>query len=150
MLSIFLLASVFASAQIKFISTSKDDMRALSDSLVSNAKRHYVFKSEENSEYAFKYEYVNAVDDSDRLYIYFHIYMTGENKDLEIKGVPEYRFEYVSGRFLDLFPFWYKFINPGENMEALQAKGVKYIKRDNMTYLINNSGEDWSIKLKDY
>ena len=149
-LSIFLLASVYASAQIKFISTNKDDMRALSDSLMSNAKRHYVFKSEENSEYAFKYEYVNTVDDSDRLYVLFRIIKKGENKDLEIKGVPEYRFESVSGRFLDLFPFWSKFINPGENMDALQAKGVTYIKRDNMTYLINKGGENWSLSLKDY
>jgi len=149
-LSIFLLASVYASAQIKFISTNKDDMRALSDSLMSNAKRHYVFKSEKNSEYAFKYEYVNTVDDSDRLYVLFRIIKKGENKDLEIKGVPEYRFESVSGRFLDLFPFWSKFINPGENMDALQAKGVTYIKRDNMTYLINKGGENWSLSLKDY
>jgi hypothetical protein len=149
-LSIFLLASVFASSQVKFISTNKDDMRALSDSLVSNAKRHYIFKSEKSSEYAFKYEYVNTVDDLDRLYVLFRIIKKGENKDLEIKGVPEYRFESVSGRFLDLFPFWSKFINPGENMEALQAKGVTYIKRDNMTYLISKSGENWSISLNNY
>jgi len=145
-----LFVSVFVCGQIKFISSSKNDMRALGDSLASSAKHHYVFKSEENSKYAFKYEYVNTVDNSDRLYIHFHISMKGENKDLEIKGVPEYRFEYVSGRFLDLFTFWNKFVNPGENREALQAKGVKFIKRDNMTYLINKSGENWSITLKDY
>jgi len=145
--------AVFAAvsfAQVKFVSPNKSDMRSLADSLVSNSKREYVYFKQDSSQYAFQFTYVNKLDNEDRLYFNFKISYIGANKDLEIAGTPEYRFYHVSGRFLDIYPFWNKYICIDESRDELLAKGAKFIKKDGKTYLISRSSELWSITIKDY
>lgn len=150
LLSFLAVYSTFSFAQIRFVSSNKNDMRSLADSLVSNSKREYVFYQQDSSQYAFKLTYVNKQDNEDRVYFDFKIRYIGANKDLETTGTPEYSFYYVSGRFLDIYPFWNKYICVDENRDELLAKGAKFIKKDGKTYLISRSGELWSITIKDY
>lgn len=58
-----------------------------------------------------------TADDEDLLVITFDIKYKGANKDLEIEGAKVYSFKKVSGKYLDLFPFWKKEFNPDADVE---------------------------------
>ncbi|WP_165042553.1 hypothetical protein [Dysgonomonas sp. ZJ709] len=139
-----------AQSQIKFISSDKNDMRILADSIVSNAKRNYVFKSETNKgRYQYSLNYINIEDNNDQLSVDINIRWVGESRDLEIEGTPEFRFDYVRGRYLDLFPFWKKFINNEDNLEELAKKKATYILKNNQRYVFSSGNDFWTLSMKD-
>ena len=114
LLSLFLVLTFTCSAQtFNFVSDNAKDMRTIADSIVSNAKRTYKFSSEmqiKNS-YVTRIRYVNLADTTDKLTVFYSKMMKGANSALEIIGTPEYSFHTAYGKFLDLFPFWKKFID---------------------------------------
>lgn len=54
----------------------------------------------------------------DCLVVNYLLYFDGENKDLEIKGIKQYRFNSVSGKYLDLFPTWQSVFKPNATLET--------------------------------
>lgn len=150
LLFFFLSITLSCFSQIKFISSDKKDARALADSLILNAKDTYIYKNEgQKGKYSYVIDYANQEDVSDRIYINFHIRYIDANDDLEIDGIPEYQFESVSGRLLDLYPFWNKFIDQQYTPEELSNKKAYYIVRDNKIYLIHKASDKWYISVKD-
>lgn len=138
-------------AQVKFVSSNQDDMRTLTEALVSASKRSFVYDTTVvKNQYRYTIRYKDKENDEYHLEFGFQIVYKGENKDLEIVGVPEYRFSYVSGKYLDLFPFWQAHINPSEDKEALTSKKATYINKDNYTFSFSKSNDYWSIKMKQY
>lgn len=128
----------------KFTSDNTKDMRTIADSIVSNAKRSYKFNSEEHIKdtYVYRLVYVNVTDSTDRFNVFYTKRMKGANIALEITGTPEYQFHSALGKFLDLFPFWKKFIDKASEPESASQQindasinGKTFYLRDNTNYL---------------
>ena len=147
----FVLLSIILScnAQLKFTSDNPKDMRTLADSIVSNAKRTYKFSSETpiKDSYVIRIRYVNVADTTDRLNVFYSTAMKGANQALEIVGTPEYKFHSAMGKFLDLFPFWKKFIEPESNAESASQQLNDATINGKSFYLQEYSGQ-WSIRMQ--
>lgn len=142
--------TITLNAQVKFISNDKEDMRRLSDSIAINSKRNYIFYKEiPINKYNYTISYMNATDNNDKLDVKIHIHYVGANADLEIEGTPQYKFERVDGKYLDLFPFWNKFIDKVEDPEALVKKGHTYITKDDEVLLFSRNSTGWYILMRD-
>ncbi len=105
----------YAQAPVKFIFENTNELRQLSDSIAYNAKRKYTYSKQGVSSMDDRYycvRYVNSVDTTEALAVFFLINEVGSNDALEIKGTTQYVFYGVANSFLDLFPFWKKFIDP--------------------------------------
>ncbi|MCX6281496.1 MAG: hypothetical protein NTU51_06010 [Bacteroidetes bacterium] len=143
-----------------FICKTEKEIRNLSDSIALNAKRDFKFDTMQFSHLettAFIVTYSDTKDtiEHTKLNVAFVKYMKGENKDLEIPGVPEYRFTSVRGRYLDLFPFWQKFINPKANMQNISEKKFDEIKislpeKKFMTFRFSVTQDLWRIRMIQY
>ena len=133
---LFLMMNIAANAQLSFVTEDLKDVRNLADSVALNAKRKYVYEKEgtpsgEPNYYMIAYS--NIDDSNDKMNVVFRINRVGYNPALEIEGTKEYSFHGVSGRFLDLFPFWQKFIDNNADMELCSKQlnkatvnGLKY------------------------
>lgn len=126
-----ILISIAANAQFKYTTDNVKDLRTLADSIASNAKRSFNFISEgvsteDENYYILKYA---TADAAYKLNVVYRISMAGESDALETAGKAQYTLYFVSGAFLDIFPFYQKFINPSaiaENVvEMHEAKSVK-------------------------
>lgn len=136
--------------QLNFVSPNKKDIYVIVDSLMAHTRYKYIFESEKNDDYDCVIGYVMKSEIKDRITIWYKVRLKNENKTLEIEGTPEYNLYQIIGRFVDIYPFWCKFINPDENMEDLTAKKVKYIKKEGRTYLIRKMDNSWCIDIKGY
>ena len=149
-LSLLLLGSLPIFSQVKLISSSKDDMKTLSDSLTANAKSNYQFYKENNQgKYKFSLYYKNSADEFDPLTVYFGVKYTGENQDLQITGTPEYYLSNVRGKFLDLYPFWNKYIDKQHTQEEILKKAAVFVIIDNKRYVFSKSNDIWTISAHD-
>lgn len=138
-------------AQVKFISSNPDDMRILSEALISASKRSFTYDTTVvSNKYSYTIRYKDRENEKYRLEFRFQIVYKGENKDLEIAGVPEYRFSNVSGKYLDLFPFWKSYINPEEDKELLTSKKATFIKKGDYTFIFSKFSDKWSIEMKSF
>jgi gamma-glutamylcysteine synthetase len=154
-LTTLLLAFTFiCSAQsVKYITDNLNDVRQLSDSIALNAKRTFKYSKQgipNEGKYVYLVKYINTVDTTEVMYIKFHIKMVGANEDLEIAGTRQYVFEYVSGRYLDLFPFWKKFVNTSEDIEELTKKGVTYFRMGSNRLTFSRANENWQLSFFEY
>ena len=127
---------------------AESGLKAKVDSFVAFSKRKYTFEKlvkDENksvNETAYKYTYANRTE-KEPLPFYFTILKTmeGANRDMEIEGTPFFRLTTAtSTSFLDIFPFWQKFINPDANMETIQEKKV-----DKVILNINNRLYEYTL-----
>lgn len=148
LLSLLLLSTIMANAQIKFISNDLEDARQLADSIALNAKFPFKFVEEgirkANNNHYFKYQ--NTENESESMTVYFIVKMEGENKDLEIKGKPKYIFNTVYGRFLNLFPFWKQFINPeSDPVEITEGKMRDRKEIDGRALHLRKEADTWCI-----
>lgn len=152
-ISIVLVLNIYSQQFDKFVSRDTVEIRKLGDSIAYNAKTKFKFIKSEYS----KYDRINyfltytengepeikttkrkdsngeatrdeVLPESKKMIVTFRVKYIGENKDLEIKGIPEYRFERVEGKFLNLYPFWKKYINP--NADAIKLTEDGAAKRD--------------------
>lgn len=148
----YLTFSVLAiNAQVKFISSDLSDVRQLADSIVLSAKRDFVFKKEGkalNSHNHYVVLYTEQGNDENQMLVAFRIKMVGWNEALEIEGTPEYRFERVSGKFLDLFPFWKSHINPEADAEIITTSNRKKdeVLVDGFRFVLKETGTNWEIR----
>ena len=150
MLSLFLVLTITCSAQtVKFITDNLKDARQTADSIALNAKRTYRFSSEGKikDSYIYRFRYVNVSDTTDILPVYFHISMKGANSALEITGTPEYSFHTAFGKFLDLFPFWKKFIQPESDKASASQQMNEVTINGKRFYLRESPGREWEISM---
>jgi len=142
----------YSQGNLKFITDNTNDIRKLSDSILLNSKRTYKYKSQGyvTKNYMYAVKYVNYSDTTDIIPIYFQVRIVGSNPDLEKEGTLQYTFYSVTGKYLDLSPFWYKFINPNENTEKLLKSGTTYYRFDDKRLLFSrNSSDSWMLFFKE-
>lgn len=144
-------STVTISAQVKFISSDLNDIRQLADSIALNAKREFVFQKEGkalNSADHYVVLYKEKDNEENRMMVAFRIRMIGENDALEIEGIPEYRFEQVAGKFLDLFPFWNKYVNPKADAEVITTSRLEKdeVIIDGDRFVLKNANTIWEIR----
>lgn len=148
-LTLSLLALAFiCSAQLPLTTKSLINVRNVSDSLALNAKQAFKFDKQsigKNDKNFYLLKYNNAADIESPMVVAFRIKMIGSNPDLQIQGTPEYSFYKVSGRFLDLFPFWVKFMNPTAIAVNVSQKKEDTATINGETYYINEDGSNWQI-----
>ena len=137
----------FANAQLKFISENKEDMRTLADSIATNTRIAYTFSQEFQHPKVKDYYVISYVSNTDTMNVFYKVYMTGANKDLEIEGTPKYYFSIVEGKFLDLYPFWNKFISSEHSAEQASKKGTLYAPMHGRNIWFKREGDKWTIAM---
>ncbi len=146
-LIVFSLSTV---SQIAFKTSDTTMVRQLSDSLALNAKRDFVFVKQGrsvNDKNYYAVVYNDKEDENNRMTVAFRVSMIGANQALEIEGTPEYEFEFVYGKFLDLFPFWKKFIDESANAEQICTGAKKAeMKINGKTHVMRGTGSGWMIR----
>ncbi|MEI8086945.1 MAG: hypothetical protein WCG93_12095 [Paludibacter sp.] len=145
---LFLALVLTASAQLSLVTNNLSDVRRTSDSIALNAKRVFKYEKEAISKNDMNYyllKYSNTSDAEYPMVVAFRIKMIGSNPDLEITGTPEYSFYKVSGKFLDLFPFWVKFMNPQAIAASVSQKKEDKATINGQTYYIKEDGSVWQI-----
>lgn len=135
--------------------TNQHEIKKIGDSIVRYAKRQFVFievkESPPHSDYFVAiYEPQNDSVTNVKLRVVCRKYLKGQNLDLEKPGEPEFRFDFAVGPFLDLFPFWKRFINPAAVLEDISIKRrdliqiqlsdgktvtFRFYKKDNVWYI---------------
>lgn len=129
----FLFCMVAAAQDISlFTCDSKEACVKVADSLLRDSKRQYKLLkaydfSQGNNYYELLYKEVgDTIKEPLKLSVTFKIEMIGANSALEIEGTPSYKLKFITGRFLDIFPIWEKFIDPTADMEATsKSHGVR-------------------------
>jgi len=145
---LFLALVCIANAQLLFVTNNLNDVRHVSDSIALNAKRSFKYEKETISKNNINYylvKYTNSMDAEYPMVVIFDIKMVGSNADLEIVGKPEYSFYKVSGKFLDLFPFWVKFMNPNAKAIEISQKKEDKCTINGETYYIKEDSSEWQI-----
>lgn len=150
LVALFLICYVFSYPQTINYRTDKiENIRQISDSIASNTKRPYHFQSEGWVERLdlYRVRYVNNNDSTIKLSVFFSKIKIGENKALEIKGKTKYVFYTAIGKYLDIFPFWKKFIDKTADETACSTK-YNSCKVNNMLFNFNEyQGSYWELKL---
>jgi len=145
---LFLVLTFIVSAQLPLTTNSLINVRNISDSLAFNAKQAFKFDKQsigKNDKNFYLLKYTNLTNAESPMVVVFRIKMIGSNPNLQTPGTPEYSFYKVTGTFLDLFPFWVKFMNPGAiALNVSQKKEDKAIV-NNETYYIKEDGSNWII-----
>lgn len=125
---ILVISTFTIAAQVKFSSTDLTEVRQLADSIALNATSDFVFEKEGqalNSHNHYVVLYSDKENNENKLLVAFWINTVGGNPAMEIEGVSEYRFEHVAGNFIDLYPFWKKFINLDADAETITTSPLK-------------------------
>lgn len=149
LVTFFAFSAFTINAQVKFISSDLSDVRQLADSIALNAKQDFVFQKEGkalNSANHYIVLYTEKGNDENQMVVAFWIKMVGRNEALEIGGTPEYRFERVSGKFLDLFSFWKCHINPDAELITTSNREKDEVEIEGSRFVLKNTGTQWEIR----
>ena len=149
--------------------------KQFSDEIVSTAKTKYTYYASIETPYISKVTFIyikDGLNDEDKkstiayiklyqdvnsrstfysencLSFNFDIIKIGANPDLEIKGTKEYRFSDVVGKFLDLFPFYQKNIEPTATTEKTLTTQAYSVRDDQKKYWYNfrKGNGTWDLK----
>jgi len=143
-----------------FICHSESDARILSDSIAFNSKSKFQFDTAKISNFDKTRYVVSYIDKNDtleptKLNVVFGMYMKGANKDLEIVGTREYLLSFVHAKYLDIFPFWKKFINPKADLKILSEKTSDKVitilpDGQHIEFRLAKNGEIWTMRMVVY
>lgn len=89
----------------------------------------YIYRYKTTGRYEFRNDNCMSID--------FKYTDVGGNPDLEIIGKREYAFDAVQGKFLDLFPFYQKNIEPLSTTEKTTTTGIYSVRKDADGYWYN-------------
>lgn len=145
-------------------SKSIEDLRFISDKIASQTKTKFIFfkqgerKSPSQTDIVFYYIPDNLTPDELNefsretkekcLVILFGSMYEGENKDLEVKGQLVYFFRNVSGKYLDIYPFWTSTFYPNSTKEQIleDYKLKEYRVNKDLKYTLSKTDDIWSIE----
>ncbi len=130
---------------------STGSLRQFADSIALNAQRPFDYTSEgvstDNPNY-YVLTYANKGDATDIVRVVFRIEADGANTALETDGKTSYTFYGTSGKFLDIFPFWSKFIDPSAD-PALAGSFHEYKKElEGFRFTLKDTGTTWRMDCK--
>ena len=116
-----------------FVAKDGQSAKKIADSLALIAKRPFQYVSEYGDKGNVLYNWVvlyNEVGNkNNELSVWFRVKWIGANPSLEIKGTPEYVLDHVKGKFLDVFPFWKKYIDTTSNAVSMANAQFKKFKK---------------------
>ncbi len=111
---------LFAQRYSDFVAPNANGARSIADSIVAYSKSHFVYLPPRPTT-PDNYIYVVAYDASKiEMTVFFKI------KGTDIR---EYVFDHVGGNFMDLFPFWKRFIDKTADENALLNANHKNFKK---------------------
>ena len=151
-LTLLLLSVAFlcsAQSSLKFITFNLPDVRQLSDSVALNAKEVFKFKSEgvpQDNRIFYVVTYSNVADTNDSIIVMFRIDMIGGTQDYINPGTPQYLFNKITGKFSNLFPFWFKFMKPSADASVILEKKKDEAIVRGATYDFNEESTHWTIE----
>ncbi|MDN3672633.1 hypothetical protein QWY99_06140 [Flavobacterium branchiarum] len=135
--------------------------RTLSDDIISTAKTKYIFLTSKQSNYLQLVTFVyvkEGITETEKkgieaylaiytgryelqldncITVHFKVNHLGANPDLEIEGTKEYVFDFVKGKFLDLYPFYQKNIEPTATTEKTLTTQIYSVRKDADGYWYN-------------
>ncbi|WP_124019430.1 hypothetical protein [Flavobacterium hydrophilum] len=93
-------------------------------------------------------DYAYSGECKECLQVHFKVIVEGQNNDLEITGTKKYMFDIFRGKFLDLFPFWKKYIAPNDVTELVTEKGYASMRDEQNKVIFNfrRNAEGWYIQ----
>jgi len=138
-----------AQSHLKFLTFNTPDIREFSDSIALNAKETFKFNSEgvplDNRIY-YVVTYINTADVSDSIVVMFRINYIGGTGDAVNPGTPQYSYTRTTGKLMNLFPFWLKFMNPAAELAVLQNKKKDEAIVKGATYDFYQEKTHWRIE----
>lgn len=148
-------------------SKTTDDIKSVSDQLVSQCKEQYdfykivPFGTRQDESYQYVIYTKEGMSEAEKkeiapsfqncIVVKFKQWNKGENKDLETKGELVYYFKEISGKYLDIAPFWITTFYPKTTPELLleDYKLKEYRVNKDLKYKLVKNQDTWQI-LKSY
>jgi hypothetical protein len=147
---LFLSMAFICNAQsLKYITFNIPDVRQFSDSVALNAKEALKFESQgvwEDNKLFYRVKYTNLDDADFPLEVFFRIDMIGGTDDIVNPGTPQYIFNKITGKFIDLFPFWSGFIKTNADSDLILQKQKDETIVKGATYDFNVEKTHWTIE----
>jgi hypothetical protein len=142
--------SEYFDAEVNFLSASDEiGARMIADSMNNLCKTKYVFNRAEESEPSWTYQLLYVYPKDYRRAIVFNISYSEYNHDLEIANGKAFVFSEITGDFLDVFPIWKYYFEPGADVNSMSESwgSEKIIKINGKLYLFRLSKEPtyWQI-----
>ena len=149
--TLFLSLVFISNAQLtlKFRTFNLTDVREISDSIALNAKESFKFVDEgipvDNKIY-YVVNYCNVNDSTNTIKIMFRIDYMGINPTFQDQGPALYLFYKITGKFINLFPFWSKFMNINAVADEIFKIGKDETNVGGATFDFNVESENWTIE----
>ena len=138
-----------AQLTLKFRTFNLTDVREISDSIAQNANESFKFAGEgipvgNIIYYVVRYCAVN--DSTNTIKVLFRIDYMGVNQTYQNQGTAQYLFYKVTGRFINLFPFWSKFMkHSAVAVDILKARKDE-TNVGGATFDFNVESDHWAIE----
>lgn len=133
----------------KFRTFNLADVREISDSIALNAKESFKFVGEGipvgNLIY-YVVNYCNVNDSTNTIKILFRIDYIGVNQTYQDPGTAQYLFNKITGKFINLFPFWSIFMKNTAVADEVLKNGKDETKVNGATFDFNIESNHWNIE----
>lgn len=107
----------------KFYKTDSISADAITKDVIATTGKSFKLNSRQTKNDVIAYIYEPTDKIGKDIMIVFSTWNDGENKDLGIKGTKVYKLKSIYGAFLDLHPFWRKYISSKLSAEDLVKQG---------------------------
>ena len=140
----------FAHISDNYITKDSLVMKQIADSILILSKHKYKYqKNTQNENGTFELTYLQDTSSNEKstFTIYYIKTIIGANPDLETKGESFFKLITIRAKFLDIFPYWQKYINPS----SYDTKVISY-QNDIFTVMLSNyKNRQFSLgKSRDY
>ena len=139
-----------AQLRLKFRTFNLTDVREISDSIALNASGNFKFVSEgipAGNLIYYVVNYCNLNDSTNTIEVLFRIdYVGGVNQTFHDPGTAMYLFDKVTGQFIDLFPFWSKFMKNTAIEDKILKAGKDEANVGGATFDFKIDSQHWTIE----
>lgn len=97
--------------------------------------------------------YKNQNNPDDKMQVVFSRFMEGANKELEIPGTPAYYLKFFNGKFLDLFPFYKRFVPAATAEQTSQQWNNKTLvdtEKGKREVRLHSEDDHWEIDIEKF
>ena len=148
---LFLSVACLCNAQswLKLSTFNLEDVRQISDSIAMNAKETFKLNSEgipQDNRIYYVVTYINTADATDSIVVMFRINYIGGTGDAVNPGTPQYSYTKTTGKFNNLFPFWFRFMKPSANEATVSGKTKDQAIVKGATFDFHVESTRWAIE----
>lgn len=122
----------------EFFAESTEKCREFTDRFLAMTEYDYEYQDALPRKDLYHLVYARTDENGDKSHIIvtYRVRNIGGNEALEVKGTDEYHFYMIHGRFLDIFPFWKKYIDPTAAKETIAEKNETWHE----VHFVGNAG----------